>query len=104
MINNKDNELSFIDDVGLHALVTIARFHNIAADATQLKHAAAVTGRFTDKDLVLAARSLGLKARIVSLRAGTLGTAPLPALVLDNDERHFILAKSDGETALILEP
>ncbi|BCZ78268.1 peptidase C39 [Paraburkholderia terrae] len=105
MNKNKDNGVSSVDDPGLSALVTIARFHNIAADAAQLKHAAAtVAGRFSEKDLVLSARSLGLKARVVSLRAETLGATPLPALMLDRNGDHFILAKTDGKTALILEP
>jgi ATP-binding cassette, subfamily B, bacterial HlyB/CyaB len=94
-----------VSDPGLSALVTIARFHNIAADAAQIKHAAATaTGRFTDKELVLSARSLGLKARIVAWRREALGSTPLPALVLDRDGRHFILARTDGKTGLILEP
>src|SRR5471032_1083636 len=105
MNNNQDASLKFVEDPGLAALVSIARFHNIAANADQLKHAAApVSGKFTDKDLVLSARSLGLKARIVPLRPATLGTTPLPALVLDRAGQHFILAKSDGKTALIMEP
>ncbi|MHB9839406.1 type I secretion system permease/ATPase [Paraburkholderia terrae] len=105
MNKNKDNGISAVEDPGLSALVTIARFHNIAADAAQLKHAAAtVAGRFGEKDLVLSARALGLKARVVSLRAETLGATPLPALMLDRNGDHFILAKTDGKTALILEP
>ncbi|MBN3855824.1 type I secretion system permease/ATPase [Paraburkholderia sp. Ac-20340] len=105
MTSNSHTEVKVIDDPGLAALVTIARFHNIAADAAQLRHAAATgTGQFTDKDLVLSARSLGLKARIVTLRVDTLASTPLPALVLDRDNRHFILAKTDGKTALVLEP
>jgi ATP-binding cassette, subfamily B, bacterial HlyB/CyaB len=105
MTKNQDNEAGVVADPGLAALVTIARFHNIAADAAQLKHAAATgSGRFTSKDLVLSARSLGLKARIVALRPATLGSTPLPALVLDRDGQHFILAKTDGKTGLILEP
>ncbi|REG60994.1 HlyB family type I secretion system ABC transporter [Paraburkholderia sp. BL6669N2] len=105
MVKNQDAESTVIEDPGLAALVTIARFHNIAADAAQLKHAAAtIDGRFSDKDLVLSARSLGLKARIVPLRLQALPTAPLPALVFDREGRHFILAKSDGKTALIFEP
>jgi len=92
-------------DSGLSALVTIARFHNIAADPARLKHAAAITTRpFSEKDLVLAARSLGLKARIVALDRARLEATPLPALVLDRDGHHFILAKTDGKTALVLEP
>ncbi|CAD6520038.1 Toxin RTX-I translocation ATP-binding protein [Paraburkholderia hiiakae] len=104
MNNNQDSEIRKVQDAGLIALVTIARFHNIAADAAQLKHAAAVTTKlFTDKDLVLAARTIGLKARAVPLRQEKLQTTPLPALVLDRDGKHFILAKTDGKTALILE-
>ncbi|HKT98825.1 MAG TPA: type I secretion system permease/ATPase [Paraburkholderia sp.] len=92
-------------DSGLSALVTIARFHNIAADPARLKHAAAVTTKqFSEKDLVLAARSLGLKARIVALDRARLEATPLPALVLDREGHHFILAKTDGKTALVLEP
>uniref|UniRef100_UPI002ABD9509 ABC transporter transmembrane domain-containing protein n=1 Tax=Paraburkholderia sp. J76 TaxID=2805439 RepID=UPI002ABD9509 len=105
MNNNQDNEARVEEDRGLAALVTIARFHNLAADAAQLKHAAATgRARFSAKDLVLSARSLGLKARIVALRVERLGSTPLPALVLDREGNHFILAKSDGKTALILEP
>jgi subfamily B ATP-binding cassette protein HlyB/CyaB len=104
MIVNQDGEVMVVEDPGLSALVTIARFHNIAADAAQLKHAAASgAGAFTDKDLVLAARGLGLKSRIVTLDAAKLETTPLPALVLDREGKHFILAKTDGKTALILE-
>ncbi|REG58064.1 HlyB family type I secretion system ABC transporter [Paraburkholderia sp. BL6669N2] len=105
MRKNQDNEVKADEDPGLFALVTIARFHNIAADAAQLKHTAGTgTGHFSSKDLVLSARSLGLKARVVPLREEKLGSTPLPALVLDGNGRHFILAKSDGQTALILEP
>ncbi len=71
----------------------------------QLRHAAGIGNvRFSAKELVLSARSLGLKARIVALRPDRLGSTPLPAIVLDRDGQHFILAKSDGTTALILEP
>ena len=37
------------------------------------------------------------------LRVEKLANAPLPALVLDRAGNHFILAKTDGKTALILE-
>lgn len=105
MTENQDNEIKEVIDAGLAALVTIARFHNIAADTAQLRHAAAAgTGRFSGKDLVRSARSLGLKAGIVPLRLEKLTTTPLPALVLDRDGHHFILAKTDGKTALIAEP
>lgn len=104
MENNKDYISSGATDPGLAALVNIARFHGIAADAAQLKHAAAtVNDRFSLNDLLLAARRLGLKARIVALKPTTLTATPLPALILDRDGKHFILAKTDGKTALILD-
>jgi subfamily B ATP-binding cassette protein HlyB/CyaB len=97
-------QLSKINDPGLFALVTIARFHNISADAAQLSHALSTGAeQCSAKDLVVAARSLGLKARIVALRAEELTSTPLPALALDHHGQHFILAKSDGKSALILE-
>jgi subfamily B ATP-binding cassette protein HlyB/CyaB len=96
--------LSASPDAGLTGLVSIARFHGIATDAAQLRHAAALgEGRFSERALILSARALGLKARAVALRPGKLPTTPLPALVLARDGQHFILAKSDGKTALVLE-
>ncbi len=94
-----------LEDAGLAALVLIARFHGIATDAAQLKHAAAIrSGAFSEGDLVLSARSIGLKARAVSLVPERLAKTPFPALALDHTGRHFILAGSDGRTALVLEP
>jgi ATP-binding cassette, subfamily B, bacterial HlyB/CyaB len=105
MTENKHNESNDIEDSGLAALVIIARFHQVAADAAQLRHAAATgAGSLTDKQLVRAAHSLGLKARIVTLRGESLAGTPLPALIFDREGKHFILAKTDGKTALILQP
>jgi subfamily B ATP-binding cassette protein HlyB/CyaB len=91
-------------DPALAALVVIARFHGIAADADQIRHELAVDGLFGAKDVVLAARRIGMKARIVPLRPERLDRTPLPALILDRAGRHFILAKLDGDTALVMEP
>jgi subfamily B ATP-binding cassette protein HlyB/CyaB len=94
-----------MDDAGLSALVLIARFHGVATDPSQLKHAAAVrSDAFSEAQLVLCARSIGLKARAVALIPERLGQTPFPVLVLDRTGRHFILAGSDGKTALVLEP
>ncbi|AUH53576.1 type I secretion system permease/ATPase [Chromobacterium sp. ATCC 53434] len=91
-------------DPGLAALVAIARFHGIAVDAGQLQHAAALGGLAFDSDaLVLSARSIGLKARVVPLRTERLSLAPLPVLALDRGGMHFVIARCDGKTALVLE-
>jgi ATP-binding cassette, subfamily B, bacterial HlyB/CyaB len=98
------NEAHNLADAGLLALVNIARFHGIAADPAQLRHAAAMGNQPLDSDsLVLSARGLGLRARVVPLHAERLGRAPLPALALDRDGRHFIVLRCDGKTALVLD-
>jgi subfamily B ATP-binding cassette protein HlyB/CyaB len=91
-------------DRALACLVVIARFHAIAADAAQLRHAAARGNQPFDSDaLVLSARSLGLKAKSVPLRSNRLDRTPLPALAFDKDGNHFVIARCDGTTALVLE-
>ncbi len=91
-------------DPALACLVVVARFHGIAADASQLRHAAAKNDQPFDSDtIILSARSLGLKARLAPLRADRLDRTPLPALAFDTNGKHFIIARCDGKTALILE-
>ncbi|MFM0074598.1 type I secretion system permease/ATPase [Paraburkholderia sediminicola] len=91
-------------DAGLTALVRIARFHGIAADAEQLRHTAGIASNsFTASDLLLAARSIGLKARRVKVTAERLARASFPALVLDQAGEHFILAGCDAQKALVME-
>ena len=91
-------------DPGLAVLVLIARFHGIAADAAQLQHAAGVSnGPFSDRDLALAARSLGLKTRSVKVTLDRLAKTPFPALVLDHTGKHFALAGCDADKALVME-
>lgn len=91
-------------DPGLACLVVIARFHGIAADAGQLRHAAASGNEPYSMDtLVLSARSLGLKARVAPLRTERLARTPLPALALDCNGEHFVIARVEGGGALVLE-
>lgn len=94
-------------DPGLACLIIIAHFHGIAADPEQLRHQSglsALTGRFSESDLLLACKSLGLKARSVDIRAERLSNTPMPALMLDREQQHFILAQvSDDGNALIQE-
>jgi len=94
-----------IHDPGLAALVMIARFHGIAADVQQLRHASGVNGhRFDETQLMLSARTLGLKVRSVKVAAARLKTTPLPALALAHDGAHFLLAACDGAKALTMSP
>jgi len=95
---------NFAADPGLGALVLIARVHGIAADAAQLHHAAALKNdRFEEGDLIRAGRSLGLKVRAVTVTEDRLPNLPMPALLLDNNGEHCVLAGCDRSRALILE-
>lgn len=91
-------------DPGLTALVLIARMHGIAADPTQLRHTIGLrTECFGERELVLTARSIGLKARAVTVTEARLSKAPMPALLLDSGGEHCVLAGCDGTKALVFE-
>lgn len=91
-------------DIGLHSLVAIARFHQAPADADQLAHQFGIPGQpFTDTELLLAAKALTLKAKVLSIAAQDLAKAVLPAIAKDKSGGYFILARisiaeaADGE-------
>ncbi|KAB2966260.1 type I secretion system permease/ATPase [Zoogloea sp.] len=94
-------------DSGLVCLVMLARLHGIAADPDQLAHQHAPEGRHLGtSEVLLAARQLGLQAKLVNTRLDRLGRTPLPAIALfrlapDAPVRFVILARVEGEQALI---
>ncbi len=108
----QDNEMSTESphsspglDTGLICLAMLARFHNIAISTEQLSHEFSTASQgFTLKELLLAARHSGLKARAVHTTLARLEHTPLPAIAIDRDGKFFILAKLDKEQALIQDP
>jgi subfamily B ATP-binding cassette protein HlyB/CyaB len=92
-------------DTGLVCLVMLARFHSVAASAEQLAHEfAPVQQPFTSRELLLAARKLGLKAKSVNTTIARLDRTPLPAIATNGDGTFFIIAKLDQGKALIQDP
>ncbi|NVZ22811.1 type I secretion system permease/ATPase [Pseudomonas costantinii] len=92
-------------DTGLVCLVMLARFHSVAASAEQLAHEFAPANQsFTQRELLLAARKLGLKAKAVRTHIDRLERTPLPAIAADRDGTFFIIAKLDQGKALIQDP
>lgn len=88
--------------LALRGLVLLAQFHGIAADAEQLAHeCASDSGMVDEATLVLLARRLGLKAKVVTPLPERLPMANLPALALGVDGDAFILARISGDQALI---
>jgi subfamily B ATP-binding cassette protein HlyB/CyaB len=92
-------------DTGLLGLAMLARFHGVAADPDQLAHEFKEPGKpFGSAQILLAAKSLGLKAKVVRSDWIRLERTPLPALASGRDGRFFILARIDGDQVLIQDP
>lgn len=92
-------------DTGLLGLVMLARFHAIAADPDQIAHQFKEAGKpFGTSQILLAAKSLGLKAKRVRTEAPRLDRTPLPALAVDLDGCYLIIARADADQVLIQVP
>jgi len=89
-------------DQPLQGLVLLAQFHGIAANAEQLRHEAGRgSGLFDETALLLAAKKLGLKARVIRQPAERLDRVALPALALQRDGTAFVVAKvGDGKVLI----
>ena len=90
----------------LAGLCLIARLHHIAADPAHLAHQLGWTPSHQPSidDLLLAARHVGLKAKLVRSSVERLTLSPLPALALLKDDRGapriVVLAQCDGQRVL----
>jgi subfamily B ATP-binding cassette protein HlyB/CyaB len=83
-----------VADTGLLSLLMMASYHGVAADANQLKHEYGQEV-FTTRTILLAAKSMGLAAKLVQQPSERLNKAPLPAIAIDRDGNYFIAAKLD---------
>lgn len=107
----------------LDALCVVARLHQIAADAHALRHSLGLSNsdHIGGEQLVMAARHLGLKAKLTSCPLDRLQHQALPVLVrlrlpkasdsaLQDEQvptevtRFVVLARIDEERALIQDP
>ncbi|MBZ0072073.1 MAG: type I secretion system permease/ATPase [Gammaproteobacteria bacterium] len=92
-------------DTGLLSLAIIARVHGLPADAEQLRHRFGPPGEaFGTGEILRAARYLGLRAREVTTTFERLAKTPLPAVARHQDGHYFVLARVDGDKALIQDP
>ena len=92
-------------DTGLACLVMLARFHQIAVDPEQLAHQFKASAEaFGPTQILLAAKHLGLQAKPVKTSIDRLDRTPLPAMAVDRDGGYFILARFEGDKALIHDP
>jgi subfamily B ATP-binding cassette protein HlyB/CyaB len=94
-----------VTDTGLICLLILARFYDLPADGSQLRHLYAQSGQLlSDTELLRAAKHLGLKAGVVKTQWHKLPSTPFPAIAKRRDGRYVVLARIDGEKALIQDP
>src|SRR5450830_768367 len=79
-------------DLGLLSLLMIARHHGIAADEAQLRHEFGQKP-FSTETILLAAKRLGMTAKLVEQEQERLDRAPLPAIAIDKQGNYFIAVK-----------
>lgn len=86
-------------DYGLHALVILAQYHNVAVNPEEVKHKFDLDGKGLDLVAwLLAAKSLELKVKRVKKSIERLPFIHLPALIWRDDGQHVILTKIDTQT------
>ena len=93
-------------DSALQALSVVARLHHVAAEPAQLRHQLGLgaSDAVTHDHLLLAAQSLGLKAKRSRTHRDRLPLTPLPALALMMDGSVAVLAQCDGQRVLRKRP
>ena len=82
-------------DTGLVCLLMIAGYHGIASDEAQLRHEFGQADFSTDT-IRLAAKNIGMLAKLVNQDPGRLDRAPLPAIAIDRSGLYFIAGKYDA--------
>ena len=113
-----DNGAAITKTSGLAALSLLSRLHHISTDAKTLGHQLniAPSREATAQELLLAAKHLGLKAKLITCAADRLHLQPLPALAVmhcaKNDHsgeggdvcntRYVLIAQCDGQRLLLV--
>jgi subfamily B ATP-binding cassette protein HlyB/CyaB len=91
-------------DTGLVSLCLIARYHDLAPNEAQLAHSFCSDGPMTTIEIVQAARSLYLSARIVRQSVKRLNNVPTPAIFETRQGSFAVLAKVADKKVLIFDP
>ncbi len=92
-----------VTDTGVACLVLLMQFHGLAVDARQLLHNFGVTA-LGATEMLRVAKDMSLKAKVIATTWDRLAATPLPAIAERRDGRFFIIAKINGDTALIHDP
>lgn len=89
-------------DLSMQGLALIAQFHGVPADPSQLMHDLGRAGGVADDAaLLLSARRLGLKAKVVRQPLHRIDKASFPAMAMSEDHAPFIVARVAPDHVLI---
>ncbi|MFP1498138.1 cysteine peptidase family C39 domain-containing protein [Escherichia coli] len=92
----------------MYTLILLAQYHNITVNAETIRHQFNThTQDFGVTEWLLAAKSIGLKAKYVQKRFQIINeVSPLPALIWRDDGKHYILSRvtKDSSRYLVYDP
>lgn len=98
-MSHQESSFQAQHDLALSALIILADFHQISVNREQLKHQFDVHGDgLNETSWLLAAKSLGLKAKKIKKSIERLPFLHLPAMIWRDDGNHFILGKIDEDS------
>lgn len=88
-------------DTGLQCLVILSKFLNCPVNQEDLVHQLGLGGQhLNSKDILRAAKIIGLKAKLTNVKLDRLERVPLPAIAKDKNGHYFLIAKVDYSTDL----
>ena len=79
-------------DSGLQCLLAMAGLHGIPTDEMKLRHELGQKA-FTQREILLGAKFLGMTARAIQQDISRIDKAPLPAVAQDKQGKFFIVAR-----------
>lgn len=92
-------------DSGLACLLLLARFHGIPTDPDQISHEYSEPNLvFGVRQIMLAAKKMGLQVKKITTKPERLDRTPLPALMITTEGEFCVLAKADQDKFLIHDP
>ncbi len=92
-------------DTGLLCLLIIARYYDLPAEGSQLRHQFAQSGhKLSDAELLRAAKRLGLKAGLIRSEWSKLYETAFPAMAKLVDGGYLVVGKVEEEKVLVQNP
>ncbi|MBZ9657092.1 type I secretion system permease/ATPase [Phyllobacterium lublinensis] len=102
---NIDDDTRLTPDTGLVALAAIAGFYRIASQPETLARELALSRAALPDDILLAAKSIGLKSRKTTIRDGDrLRTLPTPAIATLSDGTFALLGEGGPDGYRLINP